>query len=117
MFKKEKTKDKNILEKIEKNQQKIIKVLEDISESIVRLEKEQSEVKKISLESLRNTVILYGKSLLTRLNFVELSNNLPVSVSENEKIEIENSKKSSPDPEIFMLPKLYKSDRVKKRLN
>ena len=109
--------EKKILDKIEKNQQKILKLLEELVQTVSKLETEQKAIKRGVFETLRNTFILYGKSVLTRLNLIELSSNQPISVSENEMREIENSKKDRPDPNIFVLPNMHKSAKNKKSLN
>lgn len=103
---------KKILEEILENQKQIIKKIDLLERKILEIERGNKDIKEGVFYTLRNTVILYGKSVLTRLNFLELSEGKPITVSVNEQKEIENSFSEEKDPNIFALPQV--SDKSKK---
>ncbi len=55
---------------------------------------------------IKNQGVMYTKFLLTRLNFIELSEGRKISVSATEQMELENSASETPDRRITRLPKL-----------
>lgn len=93
--------DSDLLKTIAQNQVALGKKLEQIEKRLVSMEKQQ---KAGFADTVRGLFILYGKAVMARLNFMELSEGKPISASENEWKEIKNSKSPRPNPNILILP-------------
>ncbi len=69
---------------------------------------DSSETRGMLSKIMNNQAAIYLKLLLARLNFIELSEGRQISVSENEKVELDNSFTQKPQKGIMRLPKLIK---------
>lgn len=93
--------DRKLLESILQNQVALGKKLDALDKRLAAFEKKQE---KNFSSIISNLFIIYGKQVMARLNFLELSEGKPISISENEKREIENSMAETPDPKLLVLP-------------
>ena len=100
-FGKKKQSDRDLLLTIAQNQLALAKKLEAVEKKLEKFDKKQSENFG---HVLRGLFIMYGKAVMARLNFIELSEGKPISVSENEMREIRNSLRDDPDPDTLVLP-------------
>ena len=100
LFSKRQT-DHDLLLTIAQNQALLVKKLEAMEERLKKLDKKQTEGFG---DMVRGLFILYGKAVMARLNFMELSEGRPISASENELNEIRNSMREEPDPNVLILP-------------
>lgn len=95
------TSDRTLLENILQNQVVLGKKLDAIDKRLAAFEKKEE---KHFSSIISNLFIIYGKQVMARLNFLELSEGKPISISENEKREIENSMAENPDARMLILP-------------
>ena len=93
--------DHELLQAIAESQVALAKKLEAIEKRLEKLDKKQTEGFS---DTVRGIFILYGKEVMARLNFMELSEGKPISASENEMHEIRNSLRNEPDPNFLILP-------------
>lgn len=93
--------DHELLLTIAENQVLLSKKLETIEKRLEKLDKKQTEGFS---DTVRGLFILYGKAVMSRLNFMELSEGKPISVSANELHEIRNSQSDEPNPKHLVLP-------------
>lgn len=94
-------KETDLLKTIAQNQVLLAKKLENIEARLEKMDKKQS---KGFLDTLNGLFILYGKAVMARLNFMELSEGKPISASANEWQEIKNSLSPKPNPNLLVLP-------------
>lgn len=100
LFSKRQT-DHDLLLTIAENQALLVKKLEAVEKRLEKLDKKQTEGFN---DTVRGLFILYGKAVMARLNFMELSEGRPISASENELNEIRNSLRDEPNPDFLILP-------------
>jgi hypothetical protein len=93
--------EKELLMTIAQNQVLLSKKLENIEKRLDKMDKRQTEG---FAETIKGLFILYGKAVMARLNFIELSEGKPISASANEWREIKNSQSPRPNPNILILP-------------
>ena len=93
--------EKQLLQTIAANQVLLSKKLEAIEKRLEKMDKKQTQGFG---DMLRGLFILYGKAVMARLNFMELSEGKPISVSTNELNEIRNSQSAEPNPNFLILP-------------
>ena len=93
--------DQELLQTIAANQLLLSKKLEAIEKRLEKLDKKQTEG---FADTVRGLFILYGKAVMARLNFMELSEGKPISISSNELNEIRNSQSPEPNPNFLVLP-------------
>jgi hypothetical protein len=93
--------EKELLATIAQNQVLLSKKLENIEKRLDKMDKRQTEG---FAETIKGLFILYGKAVMARLNFIELSEGKPISASANEWREIKNSQSPRPNPNILILP-------------
>jgi hypothetical protein len=91
----------DLLQTIAANQVLLAKKLEAIEKRLEKMDKKQTQGFG---DTLRGLFILYGKAVMARLNFMELSEGRPISVSNNELNEIRNSQAAEPNPKFLILP-------------
>lgn len=93
--------DKELLMTIAQNQVLLSKKLENIEKRLDKMDKRQTQG---FADTIKGLFILYGKAVMARLNFIELSEGKPISASANEWREIKNSQSPRPNPNILILP-------------
>lgn len=93
--------EKELLMTIAQNQVLLSKKLENIEKRLDKMDKRQTQG---FADTVRGLFILYGKAVMARLNFIELSEGKPISASANEWREIKNSQSPRPNPNILILP-------------
>lgn len=106
--KKANTSDTEMLKMILQNQGRIAQRLEAIEK---RLEKFEKKHERSFFNVIQGLYILYGKAVMARLNFLELSEGRPVTVSDNERKEIDNSFSENPNTKMLVLPIPNKAQR------
>ena len=93
--------EKELLTTIAQNQMLLAKKLENIEKRLDKMDKRQTQG---FADTIKGLFILYGKAVMARLNFIELSEGKPISASANEWREIKNSQSLRPNPNILILP-------------
>lgn len=93
--------EKELLMTIAQNQVLLSKKLENIEKRLEKMDKRQTQG---FADTIKGLFILYGKAVMARLNFIELSEGKPISASANEWREIKNSQSPRPNPNILILP-------------
>lgn len=93
--------EKELLLTIAQNQVLLSKKLENIEKRLDKMDKRQTQG---FADTIKGLFILYGKAVMARLNFIELSEGKPISASANEWREIKNSQSPRPNPNILILP-------------
>ena len=93
--------EKELLMTIAQNQVLLSKKLENIEKRLDKMDKRQTQG---FADTIKGLFILYGKAVMARLNFIELSEGKPISASANEWREIKNSQSPRPNPNILILP-------------
>lgn len=93
--------DDDLLQIVVQNQLALAKKLEVIERKLDKVDAKQA---KGFGDVVRGIFILYGKAVMARLNFMELSEGKPISASANEMDEIRNSLRDEPDPMKLILP-------------
>ncbi len=93
--------EKELLMTIAQNQVLLSKKLENIEKRLDKMDKRQTQG---FADTVKGLFILYGKAVMARLNFIELSEGKPISASANEWREIKNSQSPRPNPNILILP-------------
>lgn len=93
--------EKELLMTIAQNQVLLSKKLENIEKRLDKIDKRQTQG---FADTIKGLFILYGKAVMARLNFIELSEGKPISASANEWREIKNSQSPRPNPNILILP-------------
>lgn len=93
--------EKELLMTIAQNQVLLSKKLEHIEKRLDKMDKRQTQG---FADTIKGLFILYGKAVMARLNFIELSEGKPISASANEWREIKNSTSPRPNPNILILP-------------
>jgi len=86
---------------IAQNQVLLSKKMENIEKRLDKMDKRQTQG---FADTIKGLFILYGKAVMARLNFIELSEGKPISASANEWREIKNSQSPRPNPNILILP-------------
>ena len=93
--------EKELLMTIAQNQVLLSKKMENIEKRLDKMDKRQTQG---FADTVKGLFILYGKAVMARLNFIELSEGKPISASANEWREIKNSQSPRPNPNILILP-------------
>jgi hypothetical protein len=93
--------EKELLMTIAQNQVLLSKKMENIEKRLDKMDKRQTQG---FADTIKGLFILYGKAVMARLNFIELSEGKPISASANEWREIKNSQSPRPNPNILILP-------------
>ncbi|NDF13114.1 MAG: hypothetical protein EB060_09930 [Proteobacteria bacterium] len=93
----------------------VAKRLDAIEAQLERIEKmlsSQQEAHSNWFESVtKNISVLYGKSVLTRLNLIELSKGEEVTLTDNEQKEINNFLSDRPSPNMLTFNKLIRKGK------
>lgn len=102
--------ERELLEIILQNQVALGKKLDAMEKKMAAFEKKEE---RRFANIISNLFIIYGKQVMARLNFIELAEGRPISVSENEKREIQNSLSENPDKNMLILPLPNREDTEK----